>query len=394
MALTVTSTPQAYTPAYNEQIFVALSNQIAISDFYYLVQFQVGGSIIYTKKILQRPDGYCVFDAIEVVKNYIKHSFNPTVSNITHAVDSAVAVTVYIKEFYSGAVQSTYTYNYVAWNACLDSLTFSTYNYLNYITNANSDGVVKFLSPNANEFLVPNAKIDMKADNWLHFFKNDISNITIYLYNFKGLLKGTITKTIPSGAYIHYLNAGVKLWDGSGVTVVVGDILEIVFTSLIGSPFPLEYTYTISFTFTDLCSKSVQYNVYYYKRNGAIGFKTFELVSQETMTKKTNSVRMNTKTLTSGVYSAPTYKREKNVVSTVSQKSITLNTNWITEQQAIELNELFDSPMVWLQLETGAYYPITITDNSYKFSKHVNDKLFNYSITADYDNTETRQRGI
>ena len=103
---------------------------------------------------------------------------------------------------------------------------------------------------------------------------------------------------------------------------------------------------------------------------------------------------MNTKTLTSGVYSAPTYKREKNVVSTVSQKSITLNTNWITEQQAIELNELFDSPMVWLQLETGAYYPITITDNSYKFSKHVNDKLFNYSITADYDNTETRQRGI
>ncbi|MFY8170720.1 MAG: hypothetical protein ACOVK2_06375, partial [Candidatus Fonsibacter sp.] len=99
-------------------------------------------------------------------------------------------------------------------------------------------------------------------------------------------------------------------------------------------------------------------------------------------------------TLTAGVYSAPTYKREKNVVSTTSQKSITLNTNWITEQQAIELNELFDSPLVWLQLETGEYKPISITDNSYKFSKHVNDKLFNYSITAEYDNTETRQRGI
>ena len=384
MALTVSQTPQIYTPAYNEQIFVALSNQIAISDFYYLVQFQVGGSIIYTKKILQRPDGYCVFDAIEVVKNYIKHSFNPTVTDITYATDSAVAVTVYIKEFYSAAVQSTYTYNYVAWNACLDSLTFSTYDYRDYVTNG---GEIKLLSPNATEYLVPNKVIDIKADNWLHFFKDDFLYIDFVLYRASGAVKGSITKTIPTGAYIHYINTGAKLWAGSGVTVNPTDTLEINFEGASG-------TSTYSFTFKDLCTKSVQYNVYYYKRNGGIGFKTFELVSQETMTKKTNSVRMNTKTLTSGVYSAPTYKREKNVVSTVSQKSITLNTNWITEQQAIELNELFDSPMVWLQLETGAYYPITITDNSYKFSKHVNDKLFNYSITADYDNTETRQRGI
>lgn len=384
MALTVSQTPQIYTPAYNEQIFVALSNQIAVADFYYLVQFQVGGSIIYTKKILQRPDGYCVFDAIEVVKNYIKHSFNPTVTDITYATDSAVAVTVYIKEFYSAAVQSTYTYNYVAWNACLDSLTFSTYDYRDYVT---SGGVIKLLSPNASEYLVPNKVIDIKADNWLHFFKDDFLYIDFVLYRASGAVKGSITKTIPSGAYIHYINTGAKLWAGSGVTVNPTDTLEINFEGDSGGM-------STSFTFKDICSKSVQYNVYYYKRNGGIGFKTFELVSQETMTKKTNSVRMNTKTLTSGVYSAPTYKREKNVVSTVSQKSITLNTNWITEQQAIELNELFDSPMVWLQLETGAYYPITITDNSYKFSKHVNDKLFNYSITADYDNTETRQRGI
>lgn len=384
MALVVSQTPQIYTPAYNEQIFVALSNQIAISDFYYLVQFQVGGSIIYTKKILQRPDGYCVFDAIEVVKNYIKHSFNPTVTGITYATDSAVAVTVYIKEFYSAAVQSTYTYNYVAWNACLDADTFSTYDYRDYVTNG---GEIKLLSPNATEYLVPNAKIDIKADNWLHFFKDDFTYIDFVLYRASGAIKGSLTKTIPTGAYIHYINTGAKLWDGSGVTVNPTDTLEINFEGDSGGM-------STSFTFTDVCSKSVQYNVYYYKRNGGIGFKTFELVSQETMTKKTNSVRMNTKTLTAGVYSAPTYKREKNVVSTTSQKSITLNTNWITEQQAIQLNELFDSPMVWLQLETGEYKPITITDNSYKFSKHVNDKLFNYSITADYDNTETRQRGI
>lgn len=384
MALVVSQTPQPYTPAYNEQTFVALSNQIAISDFYYLVNFQIGSSIIYTKKILQRPDGYCVFDAIEVVKNYIKHSFNPTVTNITYANSSAVAVTVYIKEFYSGSVQSTYTYNYVAWNACLDSITFNTYDYLDYVTNS---GRIKLLSPNDFEFLVPNSKIDLVADNWIHFFKDDFNYIDFVLYRSSGALKGSITKTIPSGSYIHYVNAGAKLWDGSGITVNPSDVLEINFEGDSGS-------FSTSFTFTSVCSKSIQYNVYYYKRNGGVGFKTFELVSQENMTKKNNTVRMNTKTLTSGIYSAPTYLREKNTVSTVTQKSITLNTNWITEQQSIELAELFDSPLVWIQKESGAYYPITITDTSYKFSKHVNDKLFNYSITADYDNQETRQRGI
>ena len=384
MALVISQTPQAYTPAYNEQIFVALSNQIAVADFYYLVNFQIGSSIIYTKKILQRPDGYCVFDAIEVVKNYIKHSFNPTVTGVTYATDSAVNVTVYIKEFYSNAVQSTYTYNYVAWNACLDANTFSTFDYNMYVSGHSR---IYFLSPNETEFLVPNKVIDIKADNWLHFFRYTFNYVIFYLYDYRGFIKGSITKTFPSGNYIHYINAGAKVWNGSGVTPIAGDIVVMVFEGD-------DDSYSNTFTFAEVCSKSVQYNVYYYKRNGAIGFKTFELVSQETMTKKTNTVRMNTKTLTSGVYSAPTYKREKNVVSTISQKSITLNTNWITEQQAIELNELFDSPMVWLQLETGAYYPITITDNSYKFSKHVNDKLFNYSITAEYDNQETRQRGI
>ena len=385
MALTVSQTPQAYTPAYNEQIFVALSNQIAIADFYYLVNFQVGSSIIYTKKILQRPDGYCVFDAIEVVKNYIKHSFNPTSNDITYATDSAVSVTVYIKEFYSGSVQSTYTYNYVAWNACLDSNTFSTFNYSNYVTNLST---VKLLSPNATEFLVPNGKVDIKADCWLHFFKGDINYVDLTLYNRRSVLKASVTKNLPAGNYIHYLNVGARsFFESYGITVNETDILEIDFEGdTAGTIFSL--------TYTDLCSKSVQYNVYYYKRNGAVGFKTFELVSQETMTKKTNTVRMNTKTLTSGIYSAPTFAREKNIVSTVSQRSITLNTNWITEQQSIELNELFDSPLVWLQLETGEYKPITITSNSYTFSKHVNDKLFNYSITADYDNEETRQRGI
>lgn len=77
MALTISQQPQELTPAYNSQTIVALSNQIAISDFYYFVEVVVNGDTAntYTESILQRPDGYLVFNPQEWVKNYIEHFF-------------------------------------------------------------------------------------------------------------------------------------------------------------------------------------------------------------------------------------------------------------------------------------------------------------------------------
>ena len=79
MALVVSQQPQAYTPAYNSQVFTALSDQIAVADFKYIVTVQVNGGSIYTENILQRPDGYVVYDPIEIVKNYITRDYvDPT----------------------------------------------------------------------------------------------------------------------------------------------------------------------------------------------------------------------------------------------------------------------------------------------------------------------------
>jgi len=60
MALTVYQQPESFTPAYNDQIFTAKSNQIAIADFKYIVTIVVNGDTAntYTEDILQRPDGY------------------------------------------------------------------------------------------------------------------------------------------------------------------------------------------------------------------------------------------------------------------------------------------------------------------------------------------------
>lgn len=103
---------------------------------------------------------------------------------------------------------------------------------------------------------------------------------------------------------------------------------------------------------------------------------------------------MNTNVLTAGVYGSNVWDRENNIASTILTKTITLNSNWITESQSELLAELFDSPLVWIQKQDGDYTAVSITDTSYAFKKHINESLFNYTIQCEYDIQETRQRAI
>ena len=98
MALTIHQQPSVLTPAYNKQIIVAKSNQIAITDFKYYVEVVVNGDTSHTfaQSFLQRPDGYLVFDAKEWVKNYIEHYFNPSLS-LTSPLEIATNKTVRVQ---------------------------------------------------------------------------------------------------------------------------------------------------------------------------------------------------------------------------------------------------------------------------------------------------------
>ena len=49
--------------------------------------------------------------------------------------------------------------------------------------------------------------------------------------------------------------------------------------------------------------------------------------------------------------------------------------------------------IVYIQDENGEYVAVNITTNSYEIKKTVNDKLINYTISFEYAQTNTNQRG-
>lgn len=404
MALTLRQSPALYSPAYNPQIFVFTSNQIAQPDFYYKVTVDItyykNGSLLtyqFVDKVLQRPDGALVYDAMQKTKNFIDRSqFDLDIGLSSYCgilKGKTASIQVSVDEFYSGVLHTPTVTSYTIWDACLTSFDSNivNYSYPSWVGDLTT-GVI----PLGNKVSVDErVSIQNKNCYFVHFIRSSVLYIYAELFNTSMVSVGSFTLTIDNTFNgMHYVDLGYNTWLGHALTPLDGYTVQ---WELQGAAFATYYSG--SFTFQDICSNNrdnYPYALYYLDRAGNILHFNFELQSQQTINKKTNTVRLNPAILRGGTtYSANLEDREKHVVSTDMNKTMTLSSNWITEIQSEILEELFSSPIVWIKDSINTrWYPVTITDTSYKLNKHANESLFNYNVNVEYSIGETRQRGI
>jgi hypothetical protein len=389
MALTVSQTPQLYTPAYNAQIFRALSNQIAVADFKYIVTVQVNGGTVFTYDILQRPDGYVIYDPIEIVKNYITRDyFNPELylsGSYALATGKAATVEVKIKEYYTAAIQSTYTYNYTVWDACLKEDDFSTFNYQTYLGNLTT-GIVPLRDVDN-----PYPTLNTQSSNYfMHFFRGTATKVTLSLVSGFSVLDTFDIALNTGNNLIHYIDCGYQSWVALGaISPSDGDELLIEIKN--GST----VLYTESIFFKEECTKYDKLGLFYLTRAGKVNFMDFNFISQTSINKKSNDVRLNPNKNGASSYGSNIWTAEKFIVSTQTTKQILLNSDWITQYGSVLLEQLFDSPVVYIKdYVLNKFHSVTINDNSYSIKKTASDKIFNYSVSVEYGTQETRQRGL
>ena len=396
MALTVYATPAALTPAYNDQIFTTLSNQIAVTDFKYIVTVVVNGDTAntYTEDILQRPDGWLVFNASQWVKNYIEHYIEVDAVSLSYplniATNKSVEVEVKIKEYYTSAIQSTYTKNYSAFDACLTDDDFRSYDFNDYVFGSTAGKY--FLSKTINT-ITPDSRLALSQPMFIHFINRTVNPLDEIKLE---LRRGGTTIDLVSmvGLPAPILDYEVlQLFVYSNLftvaTPAVGDIIRVDFLRATVSQ--LRY----SITLTDICTKYSDYVVYYLDRDGNLLFYHFEQKSKKNSTKSINSVRLDKNVLntTNGAYGSHTYDREQHIISTVTENTLELNTDWLSQTQATALKDLFDSPIVYIW-DYNNLRSCKVTNSSFEEYQINNEPLNVLNITVDLGISETRQRGI
>lgn len=378
MAFTFIKEPKQVMPAYNDSWYVVSSTEYATEGFYYRVSVGING-VEKIWNIPPAPDGKLYFNVRDYVINFIKREidFNNK-TDIQLITDKYIEVGLIFFEAddNGSAVNKTF----YAFDGCLYNNDFD-----NYLVGNNWR---EWQDTQIDTLFNADNRVALNQDVWFHYkeilsIAGTWTGLEVF-YNNVSL--GSPTYPSPyDGEFINALNIGTALITDLGGTPAIGGIVDININANVGGE---DVVYkTISYTIQDICTKYPIKTLYYLRRDGQIVFKHFELVSNKSVEKTTNTVRQSR----SAVYN--TWDREKFTTSTQTTKQIVLNSNWITEAQSNALQELFDSPTVWLY-ENNKYIPVSITDKNYNVKTHRVDKAFNYTVTCEYDIKETRQRGI
>jgi len=88
MAITVQSSPSAFSSAHDALYHVVTSSNVANSNFKYVFDLSIGGNLVATIKAFPDTGGYGIFDASPIVRNYFDSGFNPATNTVLQNANS------------------------------------------------------------------------------------------------------------------------------------------------------------------------------------------------------------------------------------------------------------------------------------------------------------------
>lgn len=410
MAVTVSQQPEDYTPGFNPQLFVALSTQVASANFVYTVEVTdliTSESIQY--QIAKDPnDDRCYFDAMPFVENYLQNYVPINQYGWQRCTDASRKIRVNIGETY-GATGSEILYpgsniDYIVWNGVIDYLDFPAYDPADYVYRSNSTTNLVYLSSRFNDTTY--------SDRSNYFYAltseaGDILNVQITTYDSSGIAIGTSTIANPYEAGTTYTNKYLSLDVGpKGLTnissgavtgtypIITNSVAsyDIVANCITGSPAAGEADTIRSYTISDECRYDV-YTVHFLAKTGAFETIQFSKRSDVESSRQEATYKVTPYTKTGGTM---TYARsaplEKNLSSGRTTK-ITLNTDWLDQDQIDLYEQILDSPVIYLDEGSAlSYARLKLITDTYKVNKRYNERLFQLTMTFQYSHANYRQR--
>lgn len=399
MSVTLTQQPQDYMPGYNHHWWTASSNQTAQPGFLYtIVVTDVLSSNTQTFYYPAGPDGDITFDSGPFARNLLEHYIPVNLYGWKQA--SIRQITVNIGETYDGSPSyfPGSDQSYYVWNGIVDFLPFQSYNQDDYLYTPT--GGRNLLSSRLNE------KTFTDRSNYLYLIVSEPSNflgIQIQTYDENDNLLGQ--SAIPSYSsspnyYDNYIcidvgDKGLRYISNGDVTgtypvLPSGTAYYLIFEEYDPGGGPeLSQVKRIDIE----CENTFPImTIHYLAKNGRFQTVHFNKMSVRNLSKDETTYDRIPYRRTNGVYGYDYEDGITQVISTNTKKSLTLNTDWISESEMSLYTDLFDSPRIYLDQGTSVgYASMRCTNNSFQEMKRYNKRIFNITAEFEYNHVNARQ---
>jgi hypothetical protein len=376
MAITNIAFPTG-SPSLQDTLWHIFDSNLTSVDLKYVMDIFVGGTQQVRVKIYPEPlSGIGYFDAGPIVRNTINYQWFTPKEELLVSLPNV-----------SGQVAQTYQYRIGEETSGVTTLNLASGNVTayNWVAPAFKRKVNDISVYNGKAFSNRPSTIELNLTDNLYIGAKDVSGVTIATYNYNNNLITSVALSLTTTRDFAQLNIGPNAlnvtYSGSLIDSSVKYYLVTIGTSI--------YRVNVN------CNpKYESYNLHFLNHLGMFDTAIFDLASRQTMDVQRKGFEK--RDYTYGATSVNYFDANKKYVDSkvnylnIKDYSYRLTMNAPTDAEYEWLDELIDSPQVYFELD-GYYYPVSIKNNNYEYSKYVNNRLRVFEVEIDINQTRYSQ---
>jgi hypothetical protein len=399
MSITINQQPQAFTPIYNESVFVLTSTNTGETNFKFVCDIYLEGGSTYIARVLLNTipgTSNCVFDAHRIVENYLTSDIAQT-TGFAKNTNSYIRFFVKFGEQY-GSTPTVYvnlatSATKTAYNGIFDFLDWVGYNYSDWQLTKNAEKNCLSNAP-----LTQSIELDQSLS--LYFAPSGANTayqleVTTYDSN-DSIIDTYVIDNSFTAATNYHQRVGVGTRDlnaatlSTGTQPVIDASVSYYIVTIVDDSFhdvSKDYRFNISSG-----SKYTTKRLHFMNKPGGFDAFNFTAIHRRSENITRQSYRQNTGSLSSNAWSNDKQDRGTVIYDTTIDDSMHLISGYITEEESTWLEELFTSPEIYLESGTDLL-PYVVTSSSYSVKEKEADKLINLEIDIAPAVQRRRQRG-
>jgi len=384
MAVSIYDEPQLIAPAGNPLVFTFDSTETAQPNFSFIVEVYIDSQLRLTQEVYRQFNTLARIDVSEAVQSSLINmpittsiEYDATASMVTYAI------IVYEKYGATPTIQNSQTSSTLkAFNGALEYRDWVNWDYTEYDPNLTQSALFLTYFPRSKRALC-----GMDENFYLGYFEQTGSagvTLACELYDIQGNVIASDFSIPLTSTDFNILNVGPQvIIANSTITQVDFDDCYKYFVYVDVAGISSTETFWI---YMDLeCKRYDTYRLHWLNKFGIFDSFTFSLVSTQAATLQSYGYQRDP-----GEWNNTSYVYDVNVGQMINfaktkTETLTLNSDWINQDvQQWLVKSLYDSPVVYLEVENGtAFEQVKVTNSNYQLKTRRRDGLIQETVNID-----------